>query len=325
MEIIVFSETRSVIEAFSGLSRKGKCDVSFMKIGELRKGLGGLAPDSLVYLDVSRMDDVALRKALRMLSGNNGLRYAVIDPKNAIRDAGALFHGGACDYVCRETLRDGLTEKRVRRAAGFRKSDAPETGPEGAGSRTTYKPSGRDWKEIRPGQEYTFCFMFIELDNLKESKKVFGDANLSNPIEPFLRHVERSISPAGGRVWMWTDYGAIVLFPFDGRRCEAVLSCFKMILGRKVFSIEESGFNAMVSYRIVLHIGNTVYRVKGETGMLVADSLNSIFHLGQKFARPGNFYLTDEVFAFTPSALRDFFVPAGGYEGREILRMRLPL
>ncbi len=325
MEIFVFSETRSVIAAFGGLSRKGRCSVSFMKTGELKKGLAGIAPDSLVYLDVSRMDDAALKKALRLLSGNNGLRYAVVDPKNAIKDSGALFHGGACDYICRETLQGGMTEKRVLCAAAFRRVEAPRNEPEETGVPSIYKPSGRDWKEIRPGHEYTFCFMFIELDNLKESKKTFGDANLLNPIEPFLRHLERSVTPAGGKVWMWTEYGAIVLFPFDGRRCDAVLACFKMMLGRKVFSIEESGFNAMVSYRIALHIGNTVYRVKGETGTLVADSLNSIFHLGQKFARPGHFYLTSEVFAFAPKALRDFFVPAGSYEGREILRMRLPL
>ncbi len=325
MEIIVFTENKSVVGAFGGLSRKGAYEVSFLKVDELKKAMPGIPSDALIYLDVSRLEGPALKKALRLLSGNNALRYAVIDPKNAIKDAGALFHEGASDYVCKEALRGGITEKRVRCAAGFRSGGEPAKEPVEEGARSAYRLSGGDWREIRPGQEYTFCFMFIELDNLKESKKTFGDANLSNSIEPFLRHVERSVTPAGGKVWMWTDYGAIVLFPFDGRRCDAVLACFKMMLGRKVFSIEESGFNAMVSYRIALHIGNTVYRVRGETGMLVADSLNSIFHLGQKFARAGHFYLTGEVHSFAPPALRDFFVPAGSYEGREILRMRLPL
>lgn len=325
VEIIVFSDSKSVRDAFTGLTLKGKCGVSFMKTGDLRKGVALIPPDALVYIDVSKMDGAAVKKALRLLSGNNGLRYAVVDPKNTIRDAGALFHGGACDYVCRETLREGISEKRIRCAAEFRKTEEPPVEPESGGMRPGHRPSGRDWKEIRTGQEYTFCFMFIELDNLKESKKTFGDANLSNPIEPFLRHVERSVTPAGGRVWMWTEYGAIVLFPFDGQRCDAALACFKMMLARKVFSIEESGFNAWVSYRIALHIGNTIYRSMGETGTIVSDSLNSIFHLGQKFARPGHFYLTDEVFGFVPAPLRDFFVPAGKFEGRDILRMRLPL
>jgi len=325
VEIVLFSDSRAVREAFAGLSRRGKCGVSYMKTGDLKKGMASLAADTIVYLDVSGMGEAALKKALRLLSGKDGARYAVVDPKNSIRDAGALFHDGACDYIGRETLRGGITEKRIRRAAEFRKTEGPAAEAGDCGLPVGCRPSGRDWKEIRSGQEYTFCFMFIELDNLKESKKTFGDANLSNPIEPFLRHVERRISPAGGRVWMWTDYGAIVLFPFDGLRCDAVLTCFKMMLGRKLFSIEESGFNAWVSYRIVLHIGNTIYRSKGETGTLVSDSLNSIFHLGQKYARPGQFYLTDEVFGFVPAPLRDFFVPAGKFEGRDILRMRLPL
>lgn len=325
MEIIVFSDSASVRESFAGLAKKGKCGVSFMKTADLKKGVACAPADALVYLDVSKMDASAVRKALRLLSGNNCLRYAVVDPKNSIRDAGALFHGGACDYVCREALREGISEKRVRCAAEFRKTEGPRVESESSGMRPGFRPSGKDWKEIRTGREYTFCFMFIELDNLKESKKTFGDANLSNPIEPFLRHVERSVTPAGGRIWMWTDYGAVVLFPFDGRRCDAALACFKMMLARRVFSIEESGFNAWVSYRIALHIGNTVYRSMGETGTIVSDSLNSIFHLGQKFARPGHFYLTDEVFGFVPAPLRDFFVPAGKFEGRDILRMRLPL
>ncbi|MBP7583491.1 MAG: hypothetical protein KBA61_05635, partial [Spirochaetes bacterium] len=32
------------------------------------------------------------------------------------------------------------------------------------------------------------------------------------------------------------------------------------------------------------HVGNTVYRVRGDTGSIISDSINSIFHLGQKYA-----------------------------------------
>ena len=121
---------------------------------------------------------------------------------------------------------------------------------------------------------------------------------------------------------MSMDSGLVVLFPFDGKRCSAILTCFRMMLDRNIISAEDISFNALISYRIALHIGNTVYRKRGDTGGIISDSINSIFHLGQKYAESGNFYITQDAFSFIPKGLSDYFVPAGIYEGRRIMQMR---
>jgi hypothetical protein len=129
----------------------------------------------------------------------------------------------------------------------------------------------------------------------------------------------------GGRIWIWDDFGGLILFPFDGEECAAVLTCFRLILNRKLIHAEELHCRVPFSFRIVLHIGNTIYRQKGKTGTLVSNSINSIFHLGKKFAKPGNFYITKEVYRYIPEKFRSYFISVGEYEGFDVLRMRLPM
>jgi hypothetical protein len=125
-------------------------------------------------------------------------------------------------------------------------------------------------------------------------------------------------------VWMWMDFCGLVLIPFDGERCEAVLSCLRMVMNRAITSVEDCELGMLLSFRIALHIGNTVYRARGDTGSIISDSINSIFHLGQKFARPGHYLLTENVEPFIPSGVRDLFKGEGVYEGRMIYRFALP-
>ena len=143
---------------------------------------------------------------------------------------------------------------------------------------------------------------------------------------------------AGGILGGFMEFGALrALYAFGIRdfdiymgisagsfvaACAANQIPFRMMLERNIISAEDIGFNTLLSYRIVLHICNTIYRKRGDTGDIVSDSINSIFHLGQKYAEPGNFYATQDVFSFIPKGLSDYFVPAGIYEGRKIMQMR---
>jgi hypothetical protein len=95
-----------------------------------------------------------------------------------------------------------------------------------------------------------------------------------------------------------------------------------LMLNQRLISAEEFCYDFLVSFRVALHIGNTVYQLRGDTGTIVSDSINSIFHLGQKFAEPGSLYLTEDVRPLLPAGLEKSFVSEGIYEGREILRMR---
>jgi hypothetical protein len=189
---------------------------------------------------------------------------------------------------------------------------------------TGLRPSGRNWSTVKSGQEYTFSLMFIELDHHGEFRKNLGEDIIDATTYSFKKLVQKLVAGDHGRIWIWDDFGGLVLFPFDGTKCDAVISCFRLMLNRKVICIEELSSRMLFSYRIVLHIGNTIYRQKGKTGTLISDSINSIYHIGKKYANPGNLYITKDVLPYVPEKLRTYFIPVVKYEGLELLRMLLP-
>jgi hypothetical protein len=124
-------------------------------------------------------------------------------------------------------------------------------------------------------------------------------------------------------MWIWTRFGGIVLFPFSGADCPALSCLFRLVLFRHLYDVEGSQFPNFLSFRLALMIGNLTYTQRN-VGSVVADSLNSVFHLGTQFAKPGQFYVTDDVLRFGHPALKGYFLEAGNFEGRRILRMRMP-
>jgi hypothetical protein len=123
---------------------------------------------------------------------------------------------------------------------------------------------------------------------------------------------------------MWNEFNGLALFPFDGSSCDAVIPCLRLMLANRIFSADFPFLSTALSYRIALHIGSTVYRRKGDTGEIVSDALNSVFHLGRRFLAPGNFTITKAVYDRVPECLKSCFREGGAYDGTAIMRMRLP-
>lgn len=202
-------------------------------------------------------------------------------------------------------------EKQQRGAVKEEKPEKPE-----------YILSGSDWKDVKTGSEYTFIIMLIELDGSSRLKKSYHRDQLDTLLKRLEDYISYVTEPNKGRIWMSMDTAWLLLFPFNGRRCSPLLTCSRLMLDRNIISAEDIGFNIPLSYRISLHIGNTVYKKRGDTGRIVSDTINSVFHLRQKYAEPGGFYVTQDIFPFIPKGLDDYFIPAGVFEGREIRRMR---
>ncbi len=84
-------------------------------------------------------------------------------------------------------------------------------------------------------------------------------------------------------------------------------------------------YSTILSYRMSLDIGNTKYLTIGNTGNIISDSVNFIFHFGKQYASPGNFYLTGRVHEDIPPGLLDNFSVSERFEDRTIYRMKLPI
>jgi hypothetical protein len=330
VDILVFSRSKKLPEKLKLRRRKGVVDdVRFMGLEEFSAALKAASAPTLCYLDISTIEERQIAGYLRNLNRKENVLYGIIDPGAKIKDVGRLFHDGAVDYLDRQSLESGVGMSRLKTVLDYAQGVHPTVLAAAAASteamkRAPYILSGSDWSSVVPGGEYTFSMMFIELDDKDQMEKRYDPQNLSVALSSFRTYIDGFVKKFGGRLWMWFSFGGIVLFPFDAKTCPALTCGFRLMLFKHLYDIEGSHFPNFLSFRIVLQIGNTTY-TEQNTGHIVSDSLNSIFHLGQKFVRPDNFCVTEEVMQFGLSALRDFFVVAGTFEGRQILRMRRPM
>ena len=330
MNVLVFSRNRKLPEKLKLRRRKGLVDdVSFVGLEQFSGQLKVIDAPTLCYLDLSGIEGKKIQTYLRALRKKDNIVFGIIDQTGKIKDVAGLFHDGAVDYLNRHNLDGAVGVRRLTRIREFVHGIHPTLLEAAAASareqrEAPYLLSGNNWAAVVPGREYTFSMMFIELDGKEQMEKSYGTKNLSIALSSFRMFIDGFVRKFGGRLWIWFSFGGIVLFPFDGKSCPALTCGFRLKLFKHLYDIEGSHFPHFLSFRTALQIGNTPY-TEENTGHIVSDSLNSIFHLGQQFVRPGNFCVTEEVMQFGHPVLRNYFLIAGTFEGRKILRMRLPV
>jgi len=324
---MVFSRTPS---AFSGLGpSKGQnaIQVEVRPIEGIRGAVRSFGRGALIYLDLRGMDEKERRKTLSLVEKHPGISFGIIDPAGSVDDVAALFHSGAVDYIGRKLGAAALTRRRLARVGEYSRSvdqpsDALDVSADMPGAVSTAGSDG--WAEIVPGREYRFAFLYIEADDADELKKRHEPANLASAMETFRSFVERMVNQHGGRLWLWSRFGGLALFPLRGATSLAPQCGLRLLLSRVFYDVEESLLPGNLSFRMALSVGRTTYQ-ESDTGGIVSDGINSIFHLGQRFARPGQFLLTEDACELAPRPLRRHILPAGSYEGRRIMRMLRPV
>ena len=321
-KVIVFSSKKALLSKLENLKRARLFDYSSEDPKDLASRLARPMGTILAYLDASQFSEAEIRKLLA--SSFESIRFGVLDNTGAVNDPAGLFHLGAVDYIGKAFLQHGVTGKRISGAIDYCSfAQDSSTGP--PTRQNSWKLSGKNWKSVRSGQEYTFCFMFVEIDLIDEWKKKSGQTHLDEVKAIFQKHMQEFSEQLLGKLWMWMDHGGLILFPFDGESCAAILPTIRMVLNRTMISAERYRYSTLISYRIALHIGNTVYKSRGNTATIVSDAVNFLFHLGHQFAQPGNFYLTAPVLPFVPEGFEDCFVSVGDFEDTAVCRMRLPI
>jgi hypothetical protein len=322
VKTFVLTRSPAVLLRQPGYGGRAGRDIDILPLDDLRRALRGLPEGALVYIDVRGMEEREIARLASTIKASPSLRFGVIDSAGAIDDVAALFHAGAVDYLGKKTLGIGLTQKRVAAVLKFAMERAGgDSDDEREPAQPAYAENG--WADVVPGSEHRFAFLFIEVDDAEEMKKRYEPGNLATAMETFRAFIERTALPHGGRLWMWTRFGGLVLFPLRGEGCPAALCGMRILLSRIFYDVEESLLPGRISFRMALAHGTTVYH-ESETGRLVSDAINSIYHLGRRFTPAGHFLLTAEACAAAPPALRAFCQPVGTFEGRRIMRMSEP-
>ncbi len=324
MRIYLFTDNKKIEEIFTSIGRSKGNSITVEPSLSLKKKTGDIEGESLVYLDAGKSTYPELKKNITLLSKLENIYFGIIDPRGIVKDVAEIFHSGAADYIGKEQIKNKLPARRINAVLDYLKTIHGEDAgtPEDTTLIENFIPSGRNWKEIVPGREYSFSIMFIELDNQKEIKGKYGDINTGQFVSEFRSLVADKFSEINGKVWIWMDFGGLILFPFDGTKCDPLLFLFRFFMDIKIIMAEEFSYDNQLSFRAALHIGNIEYKERGDTGEVVSDSVNSIYHLGQKFAKPGTFVVTENLFKFIPREIRDCFVDEGIFEGRQIKRMK---
>ncbi len=325
MKAVVFTRAPRDVQRLPMFKGRAAREIEIRPMADLRKSLASLAEAPLVCLDVRGLAEKERTRLLSMISTHQQLRFCVLDPAGAIKDVAAVFHAGAIDYLGKGVTGKALTAKRRAAAQAFaeRLGLGPVTGKATDNAADAPQPAADAWAGIEQGREYTFAFLLIEVDDAEELKKRHEPANLAAAMETFREFVERIVCQHGGRLWMWSRFGGLVLFPLREQGSLAPLCALRILLSSVFYDIEESLLPGRLSFRMALSIGSTIYR-EADTGRIVSDAVNSIFHLGRRFARPGQFMITSEAHEMVPQPMRGLFVPVGTFEGRRILRMLRP-
>jgi hypothetical protein len=325
MRVLLFGKNRRRRPA-KGKTAKGFV-VETYPLEDLPAMIPALQDGTLVYLDLAGLPNAQRQKMLAVIPENPDLLFGVLDPTGAVADIGALFHTGAVDYLGRKMRGSRLDVKRISRVLSFaHESGVVEEPQEGGLTVQPLQPSAEasdGWARIVPGKEYEFAILFVEVDGSEELKKRHEPDNLTGAMETFKSYVERIASQHGGRTWMWSQFGGLVLFPLKSGSAAAPVCGLRLLLSRIFYDVEESVLPGYISFHMALSIGSTVYRVR-DTGEIISESLNSVFHLGKRFTRPSQFFISAEAMGLVPEKLKALCFPVGSYEGRRIFRLIPP-
>lgn len=327
MNVVVFSKKpASSRTKFPRRPRTGP-EVEVYPTVQLRRVLPGLAAGTLVYLDLGGLGEVERRRWLALLLKRRDILHGVIDPQGKEPDVAGLFHAGAVDYIGREFRSTSLSAKRVQRVLAW----ARATGRGGSCPPEAATLSTEGWDSVVQGRPHDFAFLFVEVDSVDAMKRRHGAENLAAVMDSFRSYIERMVSPHDGRLWTWAAFGGLILFPLPQKAAAGdplasgspVLCGLRIGLSRVLYDAEESPLPAILSFRMALSRGSIVYKER-DTGSVIAESLNAIFHLGQKFAKPGQFVMAEDALDLVPQRLRSIIQPAGVFEGKKVHRVLTP-
>ncbi|MFW5728415.1 MAG: hypothetical protein ACOCYG_02025 [Spirochaetota bacterium] len=338
---------------FAAVKKDGSHKLVKVAPGKLSNALREAPEDSFFYLDASAFSAEALWEALDTAGGDRPGCVGVFDPDGKVTDpARVFFHGGA-DYLPKRILSRGVSPARFEEARAFGRTlrprgaappgsgpsfdaaEAPRAGAEAVGGDTdeavvhltqAIRPpeeilSGQDWDSVEAGKVYTFWLLYAHLDDTNRYTAHTSDAYTSQVAERFREHLLDEMERFGARIWMWKRFGGLLLFPYDGERCMPIIPVFRMFLNRVIANVEHYQLKNPVSYRIALHLGNTPYQEVGDTGGVVSQDVNFIFHLGSKFTESGGMTITDTALSFVPEKLQRYFSNRGTFEGRPVYEM----
>lgn len=324
MRIIVVTNNAQVVKAFAPLDGSRECEVVSYPSGEFSQAQKAFlnANDAFLYFDADDIAESTITRRVKALAEKRPYRFGVVDPSGKVADVSQLFHLSAGDYVGKALLKGQLTPARFRRVDSYapeQLEDAEEMAPPNS---RDWHPSGSTWDGVQSGTEYTFLMVYAGIDQASDLRRTTSEASMRMMRQVFQAVLDRHFSPYGGKMWMWKEDDGLLLLPFDGKAVDGVIAAFRLALNRVVVQCEEFSAFESISWRLALHIGDTIYRNSGSTGGIVSEDVNFVFHLGERYLDPGDVALTGACYSLLPASARHYFEHRGKFESVEVYTLR---
>lgn len=319
--IIIFAGTAAVQKKLES-SFSSSWNISTRSFSELRKLLKNPDSETFYIFDYTSSEENSRRKDISYFLKKTDLPRAVADRKKEIADPADIVMKN-CDYISGSLLKDGgYKAARLNKYREFANAELQSLQPATAVTdSSSHKIQTDGWNGIRSGKSYSFFMLYTEISLPAEWKKNSGKTHLDKIKQTFQTVAEREASFCDGRIWIWNEYGGLILFPYTGNFCIPVIAPLKLMMNRLLISVEDFSHHSPINIKASMHLGKTIWKSRGKTGTIISDSLNSIFHLGTQYTPLNNFDITEEVYTDLQPELKKIFSKAGTFEERNIYRL----
>lgn len=176
------------------------------------------------------------------------------------------------------------------------------------------------WKKMQTGMSMPFYLLYCSVEGKTSLDERFNEKIVAEINKRFIEWLQDNLTGSDCLLWMNTGRDCLFLIP-PKARCveEAIKACFNMLISAPLFTLEVLDLTIPVNFIFALHYGTVKYKPPGQTGTVVSDAINFVFHLGAKKAELGRLTLSGELPGVSvPKALQDCFVSTKDFEDRKI-------
>lgn len=269
-------------------------------------------PEDFTYVEIPK-ESQGGERILRVLRKFPTLRWAVMDWYGSISDCAQLFHEGAFDYFGEEYAQEPPTVARIRRGLTWAGWDSQGDG------QIEVMAESFDPATAKVGKTYRFLFLLVHIPLRDATRKRLGEKGLTQLRERFLQLLGQLAEEGQGVLWIQQELTFLLAYPPTQVRAALALG-LRLVASRSLVSLEQLGLDFILDVRVNYDFGTASWQKPGETGQVIADAINFLFHLGIKRAPDNALTFSEESLESLPQRLRALLVREGDYEERNLFR-----
>ncbi|WP_319559522.1 hypothetical protein [Marispirochaeta sp.] len=145
----------------------------------------------------------------------------------------------------------------------------------------------RNWGVLRPGNEYTLCFLRIDIaGNTKLVKNNSADT-VHRAYSALRETVNASVERRNGRVWMWEGDGGVAAFFFGNRNQAAALAAMEILHELFLYNKTSCPMASPLTVRIGVHSGMCEY-TEDNASLVKSETLQRIADIEKFHTQPGH-------------------------------------